>query len=198
MKDKFVKKSVLFISKYAKYDDKGIEKLKYGLESLYISVTKLLIIAAITFILGIFKEFLITLLLFNIIRFFGFGFHAGNSTICLLFSSVLFVGISFIFAKINFSDYFLLLLEIISSLVLLIYAPADTLKRPLPNKRKRVIRKISTISISIIYIVLTIFIKAPFVNFFCSALILEAIMVSPLTYKIFNQPYRNYLNYKMA
>lgn len=198
MKDRFVNSSVLFISKYSKYDDMGIDKLKYGLESLYMSITKLLVISIIAFILGIFKEFLITLLLFNIIRFFGFGFHAGNSTICLLFSSVLFVGITFLLAKIDFSSYFLLLLEIISSLVLLIYAPADTVKRPLPNKRKRKIRKISTVIISILYIVLTIFIKAPFSNFLCSALILEAIMVSPLTYKIFNQPYRNYLNYKKA
>lgn len=198
MKDRFVNSSVLFISKYLKYDDMGIDKLKYGLESLYMSITKLLVISIIAFILGIFKEFLITLLLFNIIRFFGFGVHAGNSTICLLFSSFLFVGISFLFTKISFSIYFLLLLEIISSLVLLIYAPADTVKRPLPNKKKRKIRKTLTIVVAIIYIVLTIIIKVPLSNFLCSALILEAIMVSPLTYKFLNQPYRNYLNYKKA
>lgn len=198
MKEKFVNGCTLFVTKNMNYDEKEKAKLKYGLESLYLSLTKLFIIALIAFILGIFKEFLIILILFNFLRFPGFGFHAGNSTICLIFSSFLFVCVPFIFSKINVDFNIILVLEFIASFILLLHAPADTVKRPLPNKKKRKIRKTAAVSIAIVYIVLSIIFKGYFAGMFCGALILEAIMVSPVTYKIFKQPYNNYLNFKKA
>ena len=75
----------------------------------------------------------------------------------------------------------------------LLFAPADTKKRPLPNKKKRIIRKIITVMIGIIYTLIIIFINNQYwTGIILSSLIIQAIVISPLTYRLFNQPYNNY------
>ena len=199
MKDRYLKLTTSFITKYHTYDDDELDKLRYGLEGKYLSVTKLIIITLIAIIIGIIKEFILLLIFFNIIRFTGFGFHAGKSYQCLIFSTLLFIGVPVIMLYGEFSKTLLISVGMICLVPLAIYAPADTVKRPLPNKKKRKIRKFSTILKTLIYIILIIHINNNSINsmLICS-LILESIMVLPLTYKIFKQPYRNYRNYNQA
>lgn len=199
MKDRYLKLTTSFITKYHAYDDDELDKLRYGLEGIYLSVTKLIIITLIAIIIGIIKEFILLLIFFNIIRFTGFGFHAGKSYQCLIFSTLLFIGVPVIMLYGQFSKTLLISVGMICLVPLAIYAPADTVKRPLPNKKKRKIRKFSTILITLIYIILVVHINNYSINsmLICS-LILESIMVLPLTYKIFKQPYRNYTNYNQA
>ena len=196
MKEKYLNFMTGFITKYNKYTDEEIEEIRYGLEGLYLTFTKLVIILIISYILHITKDLIILLLLFNILRFTGFGFHARTSLECLFCSTILFIGLPYLVIILNLSKYILLILGIISFIILSIYAPADTVKRPLPNKKKRKIRKASTIIISLIYITAAYLIT----DYRLSCLlivstILEAVMVSPLIYKMFKQPYRNYLKY---
>ncbi len=197
MKEKYLNFTTSFITKYNNYNDEQIEEIRYGLEGLYLTFTKLVIILIISLILHITKELIILLVLFNLLRFTGFGFHARTSLECLICSTLLFIGLPFLILSINLSKSILLIFGLISLIVLGIYAPADTVKRPLPNKKKRIIRKISTIIISSIYIVMSLLIKNYNISsLFIVANMLEAIMVSPIIYKIFKQPYKNYLNYK--
>lgn len=199
MKEKYLNSTISFITKYKKYSDDEIENMRYSLEGLYLTFTKLVVIFLLSIILGIFKEVLILLILFNIIRFTGFGFHAKTSMQCLVTSTTLFVGLPYLILYLKPSKNILLVLGIISLIILGIYAPADTVKRPLPNKKKRLIRKTSTLIIALSFIVISYFIKNSAISYLLIiAIIIESIMVSPLTYKIFNQPYRNYLNYKKA
>ena len=58
------------------YDDIKIAEMRYSLEGFYLSFTKLIIIAAFSLILGVFKEMLIMLVIFNVLRSTGFGLHA--------------------------------------------------------------------------------------------------------------------------
>lgn len=198
MKSIFVDGLISFISKNMECDNNKLLRLSYGLESIYLTITKLVLITLFSIILGVFKTYIVTLILFNIIRFFGFGFHADKSSTCFIFSSGLFVGLPYIFEKFSFNIYLILIIEAIALFILLLYAPADTVKRPLPNSKKRLFRKISTVLIAIIYIILTILLDCFMANTLCISLMIEAIMVSPITYKFFGQPYRNYLNYKKA
>ena len=106
-------------------------------------------------------------------------------------------GLPYVILTFHISKYILFIFWFISFIILSIFAPADTVKRPLPNKKKRKIRKVSTMIISLIYILLKYLIDDyRLSSLFIISNILEAIMVSPLIYKIFKQPYRNYLNYK--
>lgn len=195
MKNKVLNKTVHFLSKYQNYSDEDIEKLKYGLEGIYLTLTKMIIILILSIILKIWKEVIAILLLFNIIRYFGFGVHAGKSSECLISSIICFIVIPYIFINISLTEKEIILIGIISLIIFLLFAPADTIKRPLKNKKKRIIRKIVTIIITIIYILISICINNPTISLvLTTSVIIEAIMVNPLTYKLLNQPFNNYKN----
>ena len=199
MKGLFLDKSIFFITKYKKYSKKEIEKLKYGLEGLYLTITKTIIILVLSLILGIFKEVIIVLILFNIIRYTGFGFHAEKSYQCLITSTLLFICIPLFFLKTPLSFNVQIIISIVCIISYLLFAPADTVKRPLPNKKKRIIRKIVTILIGIIYLSLIIILRNDYLSaLLLSSLVVETIIINPITYKIFKQPYSNYKNLKPA
>jgi len=66
MKEKFINNSLNSIKKkYPTYTDVQLEEIKYGLESLYLTVTKLVVLVVLALVLGIIKEFFIFLILYN-------------------------------------------------------------------------------------------------------------------------------------
>jgi len=200
MKHKFVDTSITNIIKYnAEYTELDIEKLKYGLEGLYLFVTKLIIIYALAAILRILPLVLAISLLFGLIRFTAFGFHAGKSSHCFISSTIMLIFIPLLFSHIDITLNLFLIIGFISLFIIALYAPADTEKRPLKNKKKRIIRKIISIIISTIYIFIGIFTNHDILRTVLTcALLLQAIAVHPIIYWIFGQPYRNYKNYNQT
>lgn len=199
MKEKFLNTSINFIGKYYSYDKKEIEKLKYGLEGLYLTLTKIVFTFILALLLGIIKEFFIVLLLFNFLRYFGFGFHAENSSQCLILSSFWFVILPFILLKLNITLNIFIILCFLCIVCIMLFAPSDTIKRPLYNKKKRIIRKILNTILAIIYVVVALMLKSNyFYTLILTSLIIEVIVINPLTYKIFKQPYNNYKNKSRA
>lgn len=193
MKEVILNKSLSFICKYNNYSDDKLEEISYGLEGLYLTITKLIVIILLSIALGIFKEVFSILILFNIIRYFGFGVHAGKSSECLISSICCFIILPYIFLKIEHTTIEILIIGIICVVNFLLFAPADTIKRPLKNKRKRLIRKTATTLIGIIYIIASIIIKDNTISaLFITSVIIEMIMVNPITYMILKQPYNNY------
>ena len=182
-----------FICKYQAFSENDIKKLRYGLEGIYLTVTKLVVLLFLAIILDIVKEFVLVILLFNVIRYTGFGFHAGKSYQCLLFSTFSFIVIPYFLLIINISISVIYIISSICVSHYLLFAPADTKKRPLPNKRKRIIRKIVTVLIGCIYTLAIILLNSNYwTSIILSAMIIQAIVVSPLTYKLFGEPYNNY------
>ena len=77
-----------------------------------------------------------------------------------------------------------------------LYAPADTEKHPLIHKKKREIYRIITTIESLIYTFVCLYTKNIFLsNATMFALMIETILIIPLSYKIFKLPYNNYKNY---
>lgn len=194
MKEVFLNHTMNFIASNQKdLNQEDKEKLAYGLEGLYMTITKLVIIFLIAFLLGFIKEFIITLIFFNIIRFPGFGFHASKSIVCLISSTLLILGLPYLFTNIEVSLTIKIILCIVSVITFIICAPADTQKRPLTNKKKRIIRKIAASSLAVIYSVLIIVFNGYEIsNLLMAALLIETILISPIMYLIFKEPYRNY------
>lgn len=194
MKEVFLNKSLAFILKNQnKVTDEQKEKLLYGLEGIYLTISKLVIILVIAFILGFIKEFIITLIFFNIIRFPAFGFHASKSIICLISSTLLILGLPYLFFNINISLITRIILCGISIFIFIICAPADTWKRPLTNRKKRIIRKIASVSLAVIYSGLIIYFNQNLLsNLLLAALMIETILISPIMYLLFKEPYQNY------
>lgn len=134
MKTAFLNHYINTITKYnPSYNSDEIEKIKYGLEGIYLTITKTIIILALAILFHIVKEVLLILIFFNILRYFAFGFHAKTSKQCLLISSILFIGLPLIIFYADLDVALKGILAIICVINIVILAPADTIKRPLPN-----------------------------------------------------------------
>ena len=167
------------------YSEEKLEEIQYGLEAIYILITKTIIIFGIAFLLGVAKPLFIFLLIYNIIRMPSFGLHASKSWICLVSSFVIFMVSMYLSLTVNFSLY-----------IRIANAPADTHKRPIINQKRRDTYKFISTIISIVFVFLTIFIQDMFLrNAFIGALCVQTAMISPLVYKLFNVPYDNYKAY---
>lgn len=173
-----------------------IAKIRYGLEGIYLLITKLIIISLITIYFGIFIEFLIFTIFYNFIRIFAFGVHANKSFICLFISSLIFVSLPAIAPIIEINYFIKYILSALGLICVIWYAPADTKKRPLINFKKRRRLKTMSIFISMLYICIIIFTKDLFIsNIVLFALLTEVILILPITYKVFKTPYNNYKTY---
>ncbi len=173
-----------------------LEQIEYGLAGVYLSITKVIIIMVVAILLGILKEYLYFLAIFAIIRTNAYGMHASKSWICLLFSSVTFLGFPLLAIYMTIPFLVKYILGIATILYIFKYSPADTKKRPIISKQKRLRHKLLATLTAIIFVILSLFITNPFVsNCFIWSLVLMCIMISPITYKLFNLPYNNYLNY---
>ncbi len=199
MKKRFLNFSSNLISKYhPDYDEIKMEEIKYGLEGLYLTFTKLLIIIPLSLLLNIFKEFLVLLISFNILRTPAHGLHATKSWICLLSSTLIFIGIPLVIKNFNieFPIMTKIIFGIISILLLYLYAPADTKKAPIIRAEKRIKFKIQSIISCILLITLSILIKNNVISAMVTFGILVAtILILPITYKIFKLSYNNYKTY---
>lgn len=197
MKKLFLKKIRTAIKKqYPNYNDDKIDEIMYGIEGLYLTFTKTVVICIIALILGILKELICLLVSFNFIRFFAFGMHASKSSICLIFSSLLFIIFSILCKYIVLPKYLLYILYLLAIAIISIYAPADTVKRPLIKRKKRIKFKILSIMVVIIYFILTLVFKNNLlINSLIFGLLIECILINPITYKAFKMPYKNYITY---
>ena len=85
-----------YIKENTNYTNTELMEIEYGLTGIYLTVSKIIIISIIAYLLGMFKEMIIFMVLFNIIRTTAFGLHATKSWICLLSSTIIFIGIPII------------------------------------------------------------------------------------------------------
>ncbi len=194
MKNIIINNCLSLVNKYnPDLDKKQFDTIKYGLEGLYLTITKIIIIFIISLFLGIEKEFLTLIIIFNGIRLFGFGVHAKRSIDCLISSSIFFIVFPILCKIIVIPTIIKILISIPLLVLITIYAPADTKKRPLKKKKKRIIYKILSVIVTVLYIILSIIIKDNTLsNCFLAAIIIETIIILPITYKLFGVPYNNH------
>ena len=199
MKKLIINKCMELVTTYNKdLSQRDIDKIKYGLEGLYLTLTKLIFIIIISIILGIWKETLLLIIIFNGIRLTAFGVHAKRSIDCLISSTLFFILFPIICIKLTIPLIVKVILFIPLTVLIGIFAPADTEKRPLINKKKRKIYKMLSIMISIIYMTIAIVIKDNTLsNCFIFAIVIQIIIMLPITYKIFGVSYNNYKTYEV-
>jgi len=197
MREKFINKLMIFIKKNNKNtNEEQLEVIQYGLEAIYMTITKTIILFFIAFLLGILKELIIFLPFYILIRMFSFGLHAKTSTQCLISSSLIFLISIFISTYLNLHIYIRTLLGISSILAIYKWSPADTEKRPIVSKKRRQVYKTLSTIIAITFSFLSIFITNSFIsNCLVISITVQSFMVCPYVYKLFKLPYNNYLNY---
>lgn len=196
MKKKLINSSIEILKKTNKYSEEDIEIIIYGLEGIYLTITKMIIIFLIAYILNIWKETILILISYNIIRTNSFGIHASKSIYCLISSILLFIGGAIICKYITLPFKFCLISAIICNFLLLLYSPADTHKRPIINAKKRKRFKYLSFLSGIIYTILIILLRNySIINYLTLGMIEAILMILPITYSICKMPYNNYKTY---
>lgn len=196
MKKKFIQASINILKNSGKYSSDDIEIIIYGLEGIYLTITKMIIIFLISFVLGITKEVFLLLITYNIIRSQAFGIHASKSIYCLISSLIFFVGGAMICKYIMLPLWLMIVIAILCDICLLLYAPADTHKHPIINLKKRKKFKFLSFTFGLIYTFLIIYYYGQDITNYLLFGMLEAVlMILPVTYSTFKMPYDNYKTY---
>lgn len=82
MKELFVNKSISLIKKNYSYNDIMYERIRYGLEIIYLSITKIFVILLVSYLLGMLKETIILMIFSTPLRNYSYGIHAKKSWHC--------------------------------------------------------------------------------------------------------------------
>lgn len=196
MKDCIINHCMEIVNYDNRYGEEKLAIIKYGLEGLYLQISKLIIIALIAILLNIFKELVILLLIYNIIRATSFGLHATKSWICLISSTLIFIGSTLLAKYLIIPIYIKNVINIILIGFIFKNSPADTAKKPIINPKRRLFYKYCSTFIAIIFAYLSILIDNNFLsNCFMLSMLVQSCMISPTVYKFFGLPYNNYLKY---
>lgn len=197
MKKLFVNKSISLIKKNYSYNDIMYERIRYGLEIIYLSITKIFVILLVSYLLGMLKETIILMIFSTPLRNYSYGIHAKKSWHCYVSSIFCFVLLPKLIINYNLSIILRITISIYALTSMIIYAPADTHKRPIINTNHRKKLKHTSIIITISYIFLTILINDNYIcNLIYLALVIQSTAIIPITYKIFKMPYNNYKAYQ--
>lgn len=198
MKKAFLNKSMNIIkNNSSNISEERLAEIRYGLENFYLSITKLILILIVTALLGIVKEFIVFLLLYNVLRLFAFGMHASKTYICLIISGIIFITLPYIATILVMPVYLKVMIYIFCMLMIVLYAPADTHRRPIIKAKRRLVYKVLSTITCAIFIVISFVSKNTFLsNCLILSLITEVALILPITYKLFRMPYKNYLTYR--
>lgn len=189
----FIQKTLLFIQNNTSYNKKELLKIQYGIEGVFLTLFKVFFILLIGVIFHYFPIVFITILFFNILRFFAFGLHAKKSSHCLILSLIEFNLLPYLLLRVSISSFMIWMISIITLISFLLFAPADTEKRPLTNPKKRRVRKILSIISFFIMLIIAYHIKYLQVPIL-AAFLIEDFSINPLSYKLLGLSYNNYKN----
>lgn len=197
MKNKILDKIINIIQSYYNYDEIKIKEIRYGLESIYLTIVKIIVVIILSIIIHAFNELCLFFLFYGILRATGFGLHAKNSIECWIFTLLFFTLFPVLIKYLVINNNYLLIASILLLPLIIIFAPADTEKRPLINKKKRTIYKILTTITTLIYIFIIYYYKNIYISkalFF--SILLESLLVLPISYRLLSLQYNNYKRYK--
>lgn len=187
--EKFLHKNINNITE----DD--MEVALYGMEVIYSLVTKTLLFFIISIAFGWQMEFLTVSLLIAIIRSTSFGFHADKEISCYIVSFITIFGTIYIAKNYSFDILFVAIVCLASIVITKLYAPADTEKRPLLNANIRIILKLCS-TITALFFSFIAIINVGFLSRAAVCILLvNALNISPILYKIFKRRYKNYEYY---
>ena len=196
MKKLVINNIMKYIKKRTNYNNQQLLEIEYGITSIYLTISKMIFIFLISFILGIFKEMIIFTIFFNIIRTTAFGLHATKSWICLISSSLIFIGIPFLCLHIKLGLIIKLLVGIICIILIFKNSPADTKKKPIVSIKRRYLLNSLSILISIIFVSTSLLVNDNYIsNCLLFSLVLENFLISPMIYKLFHLSYNNYIDF---
>ena len=112
------------------------EVLAYGFGLLLMSIATYLTALTSALILGVFREMLIAMAVYMLMRFTIGGSHANHRAICfIVYTGTLYLCI-FLAATLSLNVYAVMSLYLVNVILLIMYAPGDTVKQPMVRWRQ--------------------------------------------------------------
>lgn len=175
-------------------DDEKAEVIHYGLQNIIGEIPKTFIVLIIAYLLGIWKETLITFLLLIPYKNASGGFHLKTHLGCIIATTVFYCGIPVLAKMVIFNQilkYIIIVsLWIFGMCMIKLYAPADTENVPILRKKDR--RKqqlISYITFSIGLLIAGIVNYNVVSNIIIFGYFLQTLMITKLAYRLTNNKY---------
>lgn len=197
MKEKFIVGVVNLARRNKEYSDEDVAVMRYALEGIYLTFTKILVITLIACLLGLFKEYMWFVILYTPLRSVSFGWHANTTKECWVVSILSFILIPYIFSIITINEITKIILLTFSILVFALYSPADTKKRPIVNKKRRLLFKVVSLIIVLLYCCYSFKHSNLISNLMIASLLYQSLLINPLIYKITHQEFNNYKAYNL-
>lgn len=175
-------------------DDERAEIIDYGIHLVIGEIPKTFIFIAIAALLGVLKEFFITMLVIFPYRAFSGGFHLKTHIGCILGTSIMYCGTAYIstFQLFRSDIKFLIIFAvwIFGIIMCKLYAPADTENVPILRKKDRKIKQIlSYITLTITLIVGAIVKDHVISNIIILGMFIQSITITRMAYKLTNNKY---------
>lgn len=174
-----------------------IEALSIGVTVILFNVFEMFLVLFLSYFLGVLKESILFCIMFIPLRMFAAGIHCKSGHACIITTLIFYLGSSLLSKYCPLQNTLIFFISTVCIILLLKYAPADTENRPILGKECRNKLKIKTISVAILILFINITLgNNTTLNCSMYALIIEAISVMPLTYKLFGASYNNYKLYE--
>ena len=180
--------------KMPEIDDEKAEIIHYGLQNIIGELPKTFLVIVIAYLLGIWKETLLTFLLLIPYKNASGGFHLKTHLGCILGTTIFFCGIP-ILAKIVFLNGIFKYIVIASIWIfgmcmIKLYAPADTENLPILRKKdRRKQQMISYITFTIGFIIAGIVNHQVISNIIILGYFLQSLTITKLAYRLTNNKY---------
>jgi accessory gene regulator B len=184
-----------FIKNNTSTSKEDLEKIYYGIQVIMLTTSKSILLFTTAYLLGIFKYTFIAYIALTFIRCFASGIHLSSTLQCITLTFTLyFVNV---YLSLNLSTNIIIqsTIFIISFILILLYAPADTEERPLVSKKLRRDLKIKSTVVLIILFIIILFIKNNvYANIITYSALEGSLLITPIVYKLFGRKYDNYKN----
>lgn len=176
-------------------DDERAEIINYGLHLLIGELPKNFIILGLSYILGVFKLTLLTVILLLPYRASSGGFHLKTHIGCIAGTTLIYCGVAKISSYIIFNNLILkyiiaLSVWIFGMVMVHLYAPADTENVPILSKKKRKQKKIASyILLSVAILVACIIPNNEISNILVFGYFIQSITITRFAYKLTKNKY---------
>lgn len=196
--EKLSEKCTGFIKDNTNKTETELEKIQYGIHVILINIFKLLLLFITAYFLGILNYTIVAYLSFATLRSFANGIHANSSIKCIITNYIIFFGNVYLSLNFSLNKIYVASIFIISLILIILYAPADTEERPLMSKNLRGKLKIKSILIVLGFgIVILLLPGSVYTNLIVYSTLQEAILITPMIYIIFGKKYKNYERIKI-
>ncbi len=154
-------------------------QVRLGMQIIVGNFFKIVATYGISLLFGVFLYTLITHLCYMLVRYNAHGAHAKSSLLCYVQSILTFVFVPYLLIHLDLSLTYMFVLSIIGLFFIFKYAPAETKKQPIPIKLiKR--KKIKSIIMYILIMVLSIIINPIYAQFTLLGIIVESFTLLPI------------------